>query len=180
VRPRPDPLRVAQQDSGVGRHDVDQEFHAVHQHGGQRLHPVHGVPGSDPLEQFPQVSRGVRVLGGQRGGPGLDLIGDQQFPAGRGDDLGQRDVEGALVGYRERPDLLDGVAEEVDPDRMFQGGREDVHDAAADAELATSLHQIDAGVGGPDQVSRHVGDVVVGADGDPDGQQGAEPDHLGL
>ena len=55
-------------------------------------------------------------------------------------------LERALVGDRERADLLDVVAPELHPQRVLLGGREDVDDAAADGELAAPLDHVDAGV----------------------------------
>ena len=68
-----------------------------------------------------------------------------------------RDVARALVGHREVADLLHLVAEEVDPDRMLLGRWEDVHDAAADRELAAPLDQIHPDVRGTDQIRRELG-----------------------
>lgn len=58
------------------------------------------------------------------------------------------DLQGALVGDLEVADLLDVVAPELHPERVFLGGREDVEDATADRELATLLDQFDPGVRG--------------------------------
>ena len=52
-------------------------------------------------------------------------------------------VERALGLGVERPDRLDLVAEELDPDRVGGVGREDVEDAAAEAELAGDLDDLD-------------------------------------
>ena len=79
------------------------------------------------------------------GGPLADLVGEQQLAARRRPeplDL----LEGALVGDRERADLLDVVAPELHPQRVLLGRREHVDDAAADRELAALLDQVDAGV----------------------------------
>ena len=48
----------------------------------------------------------------------------------------RRDLEAPLVGDLEPADLLDGVAPELDPQRVLLGRREDVEDAAAHGELA--------------------------------------------
>ncbi len=89
-------------------------------------------------------------------------------------------VERALVGDGERADLLDRVAEEVDAHRVLQGGREQVDDAAADAELAAALDQVDPDVGGVDECAGDVGQVVVLAGDQRDRQQVAETGHLRL
>ena len=61
--------------------------------------------------------------------------------------------EGALIGDRERADLLDFVAEELDTIRMLGGGREDIHDAAADGELSAARHHVHAQIGELDEAS---------------------------
>ena len=78
------------------------------------------------------------------------------------------DVARALIGDGEVPDLLDLVAEEVDPDGVFLRRREHVDDATTDGELAPALDEVDPDVGGADQVGREPVEVVVLADGQPD------------
>ena len=68
-------------------------------------------------------------------------------------------VQAALVGHPELADLLDLVAEELDPQRMLLGGREHVEDAAADGDLAAVLDQVGAGVADLDQPGEHVVEV---------------------
>ena len=55
--------------------------------------------------------------------------------------LSQRSSERWDLGV-ERADRLDLVAEELDPDRLGGVGREDVEDAAAEAELAGDLDDL--------------------------------------
>src|SRR5262249_3516447 len=57
----------------------------------------------------------------------------------RGVELPQR----ALGEGREGADLLDLVAEELDPERLASGCREDVDEAAPDGELAALLDAVD-------------------------------------
>ena len=90
------------------------------------------------------------------------------------------DVAGPLVGDREVADLLHGVAEEVDADRVLLGWREDVDDAAAYGELAAPLDQIDPDVRGADQGGREVAEVEVLADRQPDRLQLGQPLDLRL
>ncbi len=107
------------------------------------------------------------MLCGKFPGPGPDLGREQQLPAGRREQpvtatvgisgIGQR----PLISHGERPDVLNLVAEEFNPQRMFLRGRKDVEDAATDRNLATPLHQIDPMVGDPDQLLHHV--VEIGA-----------------
>ena len=106
---------------------------------------------------------GVRELAG----PGPDLVGEQQLAARRRPQpVGDR-LEGALVGDREGPDLLDLVAEELDPDRVLLRRREDVDDAAADGELAAPLDQVDPVVGGGGQPAYDVLELDLVADVQP-------------
>ena len=79
-------------------------------------------------EEFGRVAEAGRVgfLEPERGGQG------DRVPA----------IERALGFDVERPDRLDLVAEELDADRVGRVGREDVEDAAADAELAGDLDDL--------------------------------------
>jgi len=54
----------------------------------------------------------------------------------------------ALVGDGEPAHLVHLIAEELHPDGMVLGGRENVQHAAADSELATAGHHVHTGVGG--------------------------------
>ncbi len=81
----------------------------------------------------------------------------------------------ALVGDLEDADLLDGVAEELDPQRVLLGRREHVEQPAAHRELAALGDHLDAGVADVDEPRDHVLRVGVVADGEPDGHQVAEP-----
>ena len=58
-------------------------------------------------------------------------------------------------------DLLDRVAEEVDPYGVLLSRREDVDDAAPDGELTTSLHQVDPGVRRADERRAQLAQVIV-------------------
>jgi hypothetical protein len=61
-------------------------------------------------------------------------------------------MERALRERRERPDLLDLVAEELDPERLASRRREDVDEAAADRDLPAFLGPLDAVVAGEREV----------------------------
>ena len=65
-------------------------------------------------------------------------------------DLAQR----PLRERRERADALDLVAEELDPERLAAGGREDVDEAAADGDLAALLDPLDPLVAGERRAPR--------------------------
>ena len=69
-------------------------------------------------------------------GPVPDRRGQQQFPAGRRPQPVVGPADAALVGDLEVADLLDRVAEELHPQRVLLGRREDVDDAAAHRDLA--------------------------------------------
>ena len=130
----------------------------------------------DLVEHLDQLG----VLLGERGGAGAYLVGQQQFAARRGDDLGQRQVARSLVGDREVVDLLDRVAEEVHAYRVLLGGREDVDDATPYGELPAPFDQIDPDVRGTDQGGGQVTEIEVRADREADRFQVGQPFDLGL
>ncbi len=88
--------------------------------------------------------------------------------------------EGALVGDRERPDLVDLVAEELHPQRVLLGRREDVDDPAADRELATLLDQVDPGVRRLGEPADDVVELDLLTGDQLDRLEVAEALHLGL
>ena len=90
------------------------------------------------------------------------------------------DLERALVGDLEPAHLLDGVAPELDADRVLLGRREDVDDAAAHGELAALLHQLHPGVREVDQPAHDVVGVDLLALHERDRLEVAEPAHLRL
>ena len=96
------------------------------------------------------------------------LVGEQQLAARRRPEAVLGDLEGALVGDLEPAHLLDGVAPELDPQRVLLGRREHVEDAAAHRELAAPLDQVDPGVGGRREPRDHLVevDLVAGAQRD--------------
>ena len=116
-------------------------------------------------------------------GPGRELLGtvpdrrgEQQLPARgrpqaasrarRGASTGGTGlVQAALVGHPEVADLLNGVAPELDPQRVVLGGREHVQDAAADRYLTAVGHQLSPGIPDVHQAGEHflqVGGVAGG------------------
>ena len=156
VRPGADPLRVLQHDVGAGRQLVEQQRHVVDQERGQRLHALD----HDALGELTQHVGQARVRDGQVGGALTHLGGKQHLPARRRPHAVLGDLERPLVGDLEPAHLLDGVAPQLDPQRVLVGRREDVDDPAADGELAAPLDQVDPGVGG----SREPLDDVVQVD----------------
>ena len=72
-----------------------------------------------------------------------EALAEQRHPAGRQEELARRQedrrldrTDRPLVGGIERPQRVDLVPEELEPDRQRQGRREDVDDAAPAGELA--------------------------------------------
>src|SRR5829696_3408543 len=96
-----------------------------------------------------------------------DFVGEQELPAGRGGDLGKCQLAGALVGDGEVANLLDGVAEEVDPYGMLFGRREDVDYTAAHCEFAASLHKVDTNVRRVHKGLAQLGEVDLRSDREP-------------
>ena len=94
-------------------------------------------------------------------GPLPDVVGQQQLATRRRPQPVGRDLERALVGDREEPNLLDRVAPELDPYRVVLGRREDVEDAAPHRELAAALDHVDPGVGDRRQRPDHAVEVGV-------------------
>ena len=131
----------------LGQH-VEEGLHAVDEGGGERLHALDGDALAELLEQVGGAGQPV----GERGGPLAHGVGEQQLAARRRPQAVLGDLERALVGDLEPADLLDGVAPELEPERVLLGGREDVEDAAAHGELAAALDEVGAGVGGRREV----------------------------
>ena len=169
-------LRVGDEDHRVGGHRVGQQLELGHEGRDEGLHALARLALGDPLEHLGQLG----VVAGQGRGAGADLGRDEQLAAGHGGELVEGPVHGALVGDGEEAHLLDGVAEEVDADRMVVGGVEDVDDAAAHRELAATLDQVDAIVGGRHELGLEAGRVVLGAGPQPHGRQPRQALDLGL
>ena len=93
-----------------------------------------------------------------------------QPPLGcRVDDGVRESVERPLGEGRERTDLLDLVAEQLHPDRLAAGRPEDVHDPAADCELASLVDALDALVAGEGELLGEPLDSRLVTRGDADG-----------
>ena len=145
---RADALGVAGDEQRAVGEDVEQGLHPVDEGGGERLHALDGDALAELLEQVGRAGQHV----GERGGPLAHGVGEEQLAARRGPQAVVGDLERALVGDLEPADLLDGVAPELEPQRVLLGGREDVEDAAAHGELAAALDEVGAGVGGRREV----------------------------
>ncbi len=140
---------------------IEHQHHPVGQHRRERLHAVDGSAIRDLVEDIEDLG----MLCGKRPGPDPDLGREQQLPAWRREQpvtaavavagIGQR----PLISHGKRPDVLDLVAEEFNPQRMFLRGREDVEDAATDRDLAAPFHQVDPVVGDSDQLFHHVVEI---------------------
>ena len=83
-----------------------------------------------------------------------DAVGRQQELRGGQQDRPLDLPDGALVGRVERPQRIDLVAEELDPDRQLERGREHVDDAAAPGELTAPRHLDDRDVPEVEQLAQ--------------------------
>ena len=133
------PLGIHHDDRSAG-HLREQGRHAFGQDGDEPFHAF-------DVNALGQLcahlgDRGDAV--GQATGPRADLVGEDEFADGRGEQALGREFEGSLVGDREAADLLDRVAPELQAERMLLGRRKHVEDAAAHRHLATSFDQIHA------------------------------------
>ena len=134
-------LGVHEQHRGVARHEVDEQLHVLDEGGRQRLHALDRDALGHLAGELEQLGVPLAELLG-----GLPhLVGEQQLAARGRPDAGPG-LERALVGDRERPDLLDVVAPELHAQRVLLGRREDVDEAAAHGELAALLDEVDPGV----------------------------------
>ena len=135
---------------------------------------------ADAFCQLAEYLGKAGMLLGQPFGGITDRRGEQQFAAWRRPQPVGRRLQAALVGDLEVPDLFYGVAEELDPQRMFLDGREDIKDAAAYRDVAAVLNQVRARVTGLDKPGEHVIEVGLVARPKPDRLDIAEPGHNGL
>ncbi len=136
---------------GAGRQQLGQQRQAAgHQHRDERLHPLDG----DARRRACRASRPAsgrrcpRPTGGRRGPGPPRSAGSRGRP---GATTWSTAIDGPLIGDGERADVGDLVAEELDPDRVVVGRREDVQNAAAHGDLAALLDHLHAGVGQRDQ-----------------------------
>ncbi len=166
-----DPFGVARDEQRTLREDVEEGLHAVDQRGGQRLHPLDGDALRELLEEVGGAGQGV----GEGGGTCAHGIREEQLAARWRPQALLRHLERALVGDLEPADLLDGVAPELQAQRVLLGGREDVEDAAAHRELPAALDEVGAGVGRAREALDDLLErgLVAGAQGD--GAQLAQP-----
>ena len=110
-------------------------------------------------------------------GPGPDAGSKEQLAAGRRPQAAGRAAGAALVGDLEDADLLDRVAEELDPQRVLLGRREHVEQSAADRQLAALGDHLRARVADVDQPRDHVVLIGLVSFAQPDRLQVAEPGH---
>ena len=110
-------------------------------------------------------------------GPGPDAGSKEQLAAGRRPQAARRAAGAALVGDLEDADLLDRVAEELDPQRVLLGRREHIEQSAADRELAALGDYLRARVADVDEPRDHVVLVGLVSFAQPDRLQVAEPGH---
>ena len=176
VGPGPDPFRIAGQHDAARRHVIDQQVHPLGQDGGERLHALD----RDALGHLAENVAQRRMGGGEFLGPVPDRRSQQQFPAGRRPQPVVGPADAALVGDLEVADLLDRVAEELHPQRMLLGRREDVDDAAAHRDLAAGADQVGPGVADLDQPGQQVIELVGVALVQADRGQVTKAGHDGL
>ncbi len=146
--------RVHRQVVGDGDEPVDEGR-------SQRLHALHRDALGDLREHLLEVRELVLHLAGAL----AHGRAQQQLAARRQLDRGDLLLERALVGDRERPLLVDLVAEELDAHGVVGDGREDVEDAAAHRELAAARDHVDARVREVDEPDGQLGEVVPAAAG---------------
>jgi hypothetical protein len=102
------------------------------------------------------------MLTEQVAGPQLDIGGEKQLPARRGPQPVRSDLQRALIGHLEVADLLDLVAPELHPQRVFLRRWEHVEDSAANREVPALLDQFGAHVSGADQIGHDVAEFESG------------------
>ncbi len=175
VGPGAHALGVEHEHVGLGREQLDEHLHLVDQRRRERLHPLDGHALGQLVGELGQLG----VLLPQLGGATAYVVGEQQLAARRRPQSGHG-LEGALVGDGEGADLVDLVAEELHPDGVLLGRREDVDDASTDGELAALLHEVDAGVGRAGEPAYDVLELDLLAGSELDGDQVGEPLDLGL
>ena len=168
-------LRVEDEHVGLARQQLDEHLHLVDEHRRQRLHPLDG----DALGELVGDLAQLRVVLPELGGARPDLVGQEQLAARRRPETLDR-LEGALVGDREGPDLVDLVAEELHAERVLLGRREDVDDAAAHGELAALLDEVDAGVRRAREPAYDVLELHLVTGGQLDRREVGQPLHLWL
>ncbi len=153
--PRPDPLGIAGKHHTAGWHVVEEQFHLRGEHGRERFHALH----DDALGELAEHVGEAGMIGGKLFRTLPDRRCQQQFPARRRPQPFAGWPEAALVGHPEVAGLLDGVAEQLHPDRMLFGRREHVENAAAHRHLAAPLHQVGARVTDFDEPGQHLFEV---------------------
>ncbi len=155
VRATAYPLGLVDDEQRVVGHQLEHRHHAVHEHGGERLHALDGDARGELVEHLDRAGQALHKAGGAL----PDRVGEQDLAARRGPQALLRDLERTLVGDGEPADLRHLVAPELETQRVVLGGREDVEDAAADGELATALHHVHARVRRGDEAVGHVREV---------------------
>ena len=151
-----DALRGEDGDRGIHRQVVGERHEPVDERGGERLHALD----RDALGDLREHAREARELVLHLARPLPHGRGEQQLAARRQLDTRDGLWQRALVGDRELAELLELVAEELEPQRVLGDRREHVEDAAAHRELAAPRDHVDAGVGEVDELRGELGEVV--------------------
>jgi GNAT superfamily N-acetyltransferase len=133
-----------------------------------------GAGAAQALDQLGRLGAHVGLLLQQQLGKarGLDGAAGEEVE-GEDADRVQR-VLGALRLGVEPADRLDGIAEEVEPDRRLLAGREEVEDAAAHREVAHLVNEVGApiAVAGEMRGEALEGVILAGAKGEDGGFEG--------
>ena len=132
---------------------------------------------ADPVGDLAEDLGERRVLVREFLGAGADGRGKQQLAARRRPQAVRRLAGAALVRDPERPDLLHGVTEELDAQRVLFCRREHVEQPAADRELAALGDDLDPRVADLHQPRDHVVRVGVLSLDKPHRLKVAEPGH---
>ena len=130
-----------------------------------------------PSASLPRVSASAGWMSASSLARSLTAGREQQLPARRRPQAALGRADAALVGDLEVADLLDRVAEELDPERVLLGGREHVHDAAAHGDLAAAADHVGPRVADLDQPGEQVVEFARLAGLQRDRLEVAEPGH---
>ena len=153
------PLGIDERHSSAARQVVDERHERIGDRGQQRLHALDRDALAHLLEHRAEARE--PAVEARRALPHRGR--QQQFARRQQRDGGHVAGERPLVGDRERADLIDLVAEELDPVRVVGDGREDIEDASAHRELAAPRDHVDPEVGEPDEATGDRFEVVAAA-----------------
>ena len=97
-----------------------------------------------------------------------EVVGvDTELPRREGDQTLDR-IGGSLITGRERPEIVDRVAPEIDPNRLVALRREDIHDSAPNGDLPARFDTVGSLVPHAGERSHQIGDLDLVATRDDD------------